>query len=113
VSVSTAYYWKLATLWGTFTIMPTIILGERRFELRLDGTRIDNYRSPDIALKDLVDPDVFWFLEGLDSTHMELLPDFSGWEFISPASDGTDKEGVDGDQVAGMRGFEMALGELG
>ena len=86
--------------------MPTIILGERRFELRLDGTRIDNYRSPDIALKDLVDPNVFWFLEGLDSTQMKLPPDFSVWEFISPASDGADKEGVDGDQAADMRGFD-------
>jgi hypothetical protein len=87
VTVRTAGYWKVTTLRGTFTIVPTIVLGQRRFELRLDGKRIGDYRSPDMALKDLVDTNVFSFLEGLDSTHMELPADFSRWEFISPTSD--------------------------
>jgi hypothetical protein len=87
VTVTKAGYWKHKTRWGTFTIAPVFVFGQRRFEARFDGKRIGDYRFPDMALNDLVDGHGFSLQDGLDSSQMGLPTDFAKWEFVSPTSD--------------------------
>ena len=77
-------YWKYKTRWGTFSIVPAIIFGQRRFEARFDGNRIGDYRLPGAALTDLTEGRAFSLPDGTDSSQMGLPNDFSAWEFVSP-----------------------------
>ena len=84
--MSVAGFWKYHTRWGTFSIVPAVVFGHRRFESRFEGNRIGDYRLPSAALTDLTEGEAFSLPNGIGSSQMGLPNDFSRWEFVSPTA---------------------------